>query len=131
MRERNWLSFQSGEIRVCASCHGINTQSQTGAPEPTNPPTALQNLLAEWRTQHPAAPIARGDCNADLAINAADMSGLVLEIFDGDGVNPLVAPAGPYVGDALGCDANADATVNAGDLACLARLIFGSGPCGS
>jgi hypothetical protein len=49
VRERNWLSFQSGEIRVCGSCHGINTQSQTGDPAPTNEPEALRDLLAEWQ----------------------------------------------------------------------------------
>ncbi len=48
VRERNWISFQSGEIRVCASCHGVNTQSQTGDANPTNPPQALAALLAEW-----------------------------------------------------------------------------------
>lgn len=52
VRERNWISFQSGEIRVCTSCHGINTQSQTGAPEPSNPPAALESLLAAWKAEH-------------------------------------------------------------------------------
>jgi hypothetical protein len=58
VRERNWLSFQAGEIRVCSSCHGINTLSQTGAAEPTNPPQALRALLAEWKdeTGNPPAP---------------------------------------------------------------------------
>ncbi len=49
--ERNWVSFQAGEIRVCGSCHGINTQSQTGEPEPDNPPLALYDLLADWKNQ--------------------------------------------------------------------------------
>jgi hypothetical protein len=49
VRERNWLSFQAGEIRVCASCHGINTLSQTGAPPPTSPPQALRDLLDAWK----------------------------------------------------------------------------------
>jgi hypothetical protein len=51
VRERNWLSMQAGEIRVCASCHGINTLSQTGAPPPTNEPEALHELLAQWKQQ--------------------------------------------------------------------------------
>lgn len=50
VRERNWVSFQSGEIRVCTSCHGINTASQTGAPPPTNAPEALRALLERWKT---------------------------------------------------------------------------------
>jgi hypothetical protein len=43
------VSFQAGEIRVCASCHGINTASQTGDPPPANTPHALEALLAEWK----------------------------------------------------------------------------------
>jgi hypothetical protein len=48
VRERNWISFQSGEIRVCANCHGVNTESQTGEDEPENEPEALHQLLAAW-----------------------------------------------------------------------------------
>lgn len=50
VRERNWLSFAPGEIRACPSCHGINTLSQTGEPEPENPPQALKALLKHWKT---------------------------------------------------------------------------------
>jgi hypothetical protein len=49
VRERNWLSFQAGEIRVCENCHGINTASQTNEPKPTNPPEALRALLVRWK----------------------------------------------------------------------------------
>lgn len=49
VRERNWISFQAGEIRVCTSCHGVNTLSQTGDPAPDQPPAALAALLAQWR----------------------------------------------------------------------------------
>jgi cytochrome c553 len=48
VRERNWISFRAGEIRVCAACHGINKQSQTGEPQPANPPDALRQLLGAW-----------------------------------------------------------------------------------
>ncbi|MEO8083161.1 MAG: DNRLRE domain-containing protein [Ardenticatenales bacterium] len=51
VRERNWISFQAGEIRVCGSCHGVNTLSQSGAPPPSNPPAALATLLAAWKAQ--------------------------------------------------------------------------------
>jgi hypothetical protein len=68
VRERNWLSFQSGEIRVCTSCHGINTQSQSGDAPPTNEPEALRDLLTDWKlangngpgTPTPAATAAPG-----------------------------------------------------------------------
>jgi hypothetical protein len=48
VRERNWVSFRAGEIRVCAACHGINRESQTGQPTPSNPPAALRELLTAW-----------------------------------------------------------------------------------
>lgn len=50
VRERNWLTFAPGEIRVCASCHGINKESQTGDGVPTNSPAALRSLLQQWQT---------------------------------------------------------------------------------
>jgi len=49
VRERNWVSFTAGEIRVCASCHGINKLSQTGDPLPENSPAALRSLLQQWK----------------------------------------------------------------------------------
>ncbi len=58
VRERNWISFQAGEIRVCANCHGINTKSQTGKPAPTNPPQALHDLLSQWKQQNNGGPTA-------------------------------------------------------------------------
>jgi Hydrazine synthase alpha subunit middle domain len=56
VRERNWLSFQPGEIRVCASCHGINTASQIGDAEPNNAPEALRDLLIDWKLTNGAGP---------------------------------------------------------------------------
>ena len=50
VRERNWVSFAPGEVRVCASCHGLNTASQTGGSAPVNQPEALRDLLRYWRT---------------------------------------------------------------------------------
>jgi Hydrazine synthase alpha subunit middle domain len=49
VRERVWLTFQPGEMRVCASCHGANTQDQAGRATPTNPPMALRDLLNAWK----------------------------------------------------------------------------------
>lgn len=46
--ERYWVSFAPGEVRVCANCHGINDQDQMGNPPPTNPPSALTDLLGRW-----------------------------------------------------------------------------------
>lgn len=50
VRERLWVSFQPGEVRVCASCHGLNRRNQAGQPTPSQPPQALRELLAYWKT---------------------------------------------------------------------------------
>ena len=50
VRERFWLTFQPGEIRVCASCHGVNDKDQAGDAPPMNQPKALQDLLTHWKT---------------------------------------------------------------------------------
>jgi hypothetical protein len=52
VRERNWVSFPAGEVRTCAVCHGLNTESQTGDPKPTNEPEALRALLTDWKASH-------------------------------------------------------------------------------
>ncbi len=51
VRERYWVTVQSGEIRVCASCHGINTVDQLGLSKPMHKPEALRQLLQHWKTQ--------------------------------------------------------------------------------
>lgn len=53
VRERYWLTFQPGEVRVCASCHGLNVNDQAGKTAPTNPPQALYDLLTYWKTNNP------------------------------------------------------------------------------
>jgi hypothetical protein len=50
VRERNWISFQAGEMRVCASCHGVNQRDQAGRFAPMNQPEALRDLLKWWKT---------------------------------------------------------------------------------
>jgi hypothetical protein len=49
VRERLWLTFQPGEIRVCGSCHGVNSIDQKGEDAPTNQPEALRILLDYWK----------------------------------------------------------------------------------
>ena len=57
VRERYWLTFQAGEMRVCTSCHGLSSADQTGAPPPTEPPPpppqALQQFLVWWTSGRP------------------------------------------------------------------------------
>jgi mono/diheme cytochrome c family protein len=50
VRERVWVTFQPGEVRVCASCHGVNAKDQAGLPPPTNKPEALRELLRSWKS---------------------------------------------------------------------------------
>jgi hypothetical protein len=52
VRERYWITFQPGEIRTCANCHGVNRADQIGRPAATNPPEALRELLRHWKTNN-------------------------------------------------------------------------------
>jgi len=45
VRERNWVSFQAGEIRSCPACHGVNTTDQALRASPTNKPEALRQMV--------------------------------------------------------------------------------------
>lgn len=49
VRERNWITFKAGEIRVCASCHGVNHRDQANFPAPINQPEALRELIRRWK----------------------------------------------------------------------------------
>ena len=49
VRERYWLTFQAGEVRVCNSCHGVNTRDQLGQPMSQQAPEALRALLRAWK----------------------------------------------------------------------------------
>jgi len=49
VRERYWVTFQPGEIRVCTSCHGLNEYDQAGSLTPQNPPQALLAFLNYWK----------------------------------------------------------------------------------
>lgn len=57
VRERYWLTFQKGEMRVCGSCHGVNRVDQAGNGEPINPPQALFRLLEHWKGLDHTAPL--------------------------------------------------------------------------
>ncbi len=50
IRERNWLTFAPGEIRTCASCHGVNSNTHNNFAEPVNKPQALRDLMTYWKT---------------------------------------------------------------------------------
>ena len=52
VRERYWITFQAGEVRVCTSCHGLNEKDQAGQANPTNAPKALLELLQDWKAKN-------------------------------------------------------------------------------
>ncbi|MFN8391078.1 MAG: FG-GAP-like repeat-containing protein [Bdellovibrionota bacterium] len=64
VRERYWLTFQPGEIRVCGSCHGVNSHDQAGKTAPQNAPQALRDLLDFWK-QGPHTVRAKTPCDFD------------------------------------------------------------------
>ena len=72
VRERFWLTFQPGEIRVCASCHGVNDKDQAGHLPPVNKPLALVGLLQRWKKIITAPP-------ALTLTSAPTADGLILE----------------------------------------------------
>lgn len=57
VRERYWLTFQPGEIRVCTSCHGVNTVDHLNQPPPENAPLALARLLANFKNLPLPTPV--------------------------------------------------------------------------
>ncbi len=59
VRERYWLTFQPGEVRVCSACHAVNSHDQLGAPAPTNSPEALRALLRTWKASQTTTPSRR------------------------------------------------------------------------
>lgn len=64
VRERYWITFQPGEVRVCGSCHGANTKTQMNQDPPTNTPAALTALLQFWKTQRAAVPAKPSNVSA-------------------------------------------------------------------
>ena len=73
VRERYWITYQPGEIRTCAVCHGLNTQNQIGGALPTNSPAALQDLLRFWKSQTGYTKILSG--TPSNGVFAANLSG--------------------------------------------------------
>ncbi len=102
VRERYWLNFQPGEIRVCASCHGANRMDQTLAPEPTNTPEALTTLLDYMQSRGLIGEGMLGDLNGDGNVDTADL-GMLLSQWGGPGT----------------ADLNSDGIVSTADLSIL------------
>jgi hypothetical protein len=56
VRERYWLTFQPGEVRMCTNCHGLNDKDQAAASRPNNAPLALRTLLEAWKLSQGPSP---------------------------------------------------------------------------
>jgi hypothetical protein len=117
VRERNWLTFQAGEIRVCTSCHGPSQFDQGGQLPPTNPPQALRDLLEYWKSQQGGV---MGDMNCDGVVSVGDIGAFVLAV-----TNPE-AYASTYPGCDIAhgdIDGNGETTV--GDIGGFVELLVG------
>lgn len=81
------------------------------------------SLIVRPVTQQP------GNCNGDESVSSADMTAVVLEIFDGDGDALQNVSNGTFPGT-VGCDANKDGLISAADITCVVLIIFeGQGSC--
>lgn len=76
VRERNWLTFAPGETRVCASCHGVNTQDQSARAAPQNKPEALVGLMQNWKQ------VIRNQCPATGGTGAWTYNGTSFSACD-------------------------------------------------
>ncbi len=56
VRERYWITFQPGEVRMCTSCHGPSEKDQAERAAITNAPQALFALLELWESQNEGQP---------------------------------------------------------------------------
>jgi hypothetical protein len=72
VRERYWITYQPGEIRTCAVCHGLNVLNQANAPIATNSPAALRSLLRYWKDKTGYAKIlSAGQTNGGFRVNVS------------------------------------------------------------
>lgn len=106
VRERYWLTFQKGEIRVCGSCHGVNRVDQAGGAEPANPPQALFRLLEHWKGLDHSAPLPTPVAAPPLGgygVVIRSNSGRPIRSV-GRGRSFVVRVRGPHAGERLALD---------------------------
>jgi hypothetical protein len=104
VKERFWVTFQKGEIRTCASCHGINTSDQTGTVAnpvgpPTNPPQALASLLGYWKANHPSGSVQHTAASVSVPHSAGSVSLTISRT--GGGTGPVSVDFATQDGTAL------------------------------
>ncbi len=140
VRERFWVSFSSGEIRVCANCHGLNrTDVVLDEGPPTNEPEALRELLAWWQENYGPEPPVVYDIGGTIRY---DGSGLAVAGADVSATGPgayvaTSAPGGVYghaglaAGDWIVTPAKSGelaSAVTAYDAALVLRAVLGLDP---
>lgn len=114
VKERFWVTFQPGEIRSCANCHGINTADQAGAGSPTNAPKALDDLLTQWKIAHPAGTMQHASAANSVLKNA--MSAPINVTRSGGSTGPVSVNFSTAAGTAI---AGTDYTTTSGILSWL------------
>jgi hypothetical protein len=67
VRERYWVTFQPGEVRTCANCHGVNRHDQIGRPAATSAPLALRDFLRHWKDNN--VPVVGSDTVASTTFS--------------------------------------------------------------
>jgi hypothetical protein len=107
VKERYWLTFRPGEVRTCANCHGINAADQAGLSKPTNPPSALRELLRQWRTNAAnsySLAVSNGagggsfGAGSKVTLTAAPApSGKMFSRWTGPGLGNVVSPTLSFV----------------------------------
>jgi Hydrazine synthase alpha subunit middle domain len=84
VRERVWVTFQPGEIRTCAGCHGANSTNQAGSTTvPTNKPQALRDLMQTWKRITGAAAALPFDIDGSGSCDVNTDAVLVLRYLQG------------------------------------------------
>jgi hypothetical protein len=122
---------------TCAAPPGSSYSAKVGFSKDPEPSfgsfgTSVEGLSLDGFVR--ILPGQLGDCNGDGTVDAGDLSALVLEIFDGDGVLPADTPTinpmtSVFAGNAVGCNPNQDYVVDAGDVSCTVMIIFGNPGC--
>ncbi|MFZ1769241.1 MAG: hypothetical protein WAU00_08590, partial [Caldilinea sp.] len=128
------LNFSASD--ACSS-GTVSSITFSGSTELKNVSNAPLPVLTNDGAVHIVANDARGDCNSDDIVNAADFVAEVLESFDTNTPRPASVPVNhwlyvhlpSFVGSAIGCDANASTLVDVADILCTVLVVFGNNSC--
>lgn len=127
------LNFSAND--ACSS-GTVSPITFSGATEIKDVSNVSLPVLTHDGAVHIVANDARGDCNSDDIVNAADFVAEVLESFDTNTVPAsfqvnhwLYVHTGSFNGSAIGCDANASTQVDVADILCTVLVVFGDNSC--